>query len=145
MKSLQDLFNFPKQKLQQLVPGVRQLDEDSIYQTRRRVVGEMTVTRDGEKVWLNKVGEIHRNNGPAIERPDGTKEWWHFGRRRREDGPAVEHPTALRSGTATASFTTTTAPPSFVVTATSTGGTMASWIATMAPPSSGPTPEKVVP
>ena len=33
---------------------------------------------DGEKVWyLN--GELHREDGPAIEMLDGIKEWWLYG------------------------------------------------------------------
>ena len=33
---------------------------------------------------------LHRENGPAIERADGHKEWWQNGQRHRIDGPAVE-------------------------------------------------------
>ena len=36
-------------------------------------------------------GKLHRTNGPAIERPDGTKEWWLNNKLHRDDGPAVEH------------------------------------------------------
>ena len=32
---------------------------------------------------------FHREDGPAIEWADGTKEWWVNGKRHREDGPAV--------------------------------------------------------
>jgi len=32
----------------------------------------------------------HRENGPAIERADGHKEWWQNGQRHRTDGPATE-------------------------------------------------------
>ena len=32
--------------------------------------------------------ELHRTNGPAIEWPDGTQEWWVDGKRHRSDGPA---------------------------------------------------------
>ncbi len=35
-------------------------------------------------------GELHRVNGPALERADGTKEWWLNDKRHRTDGPAVE-------------------------------------------------------
>src|ERR1035437_8732535 len=35
-------------------------------------------------------GQLHREDGPAIESPDGTQEWWLCGKRHREDGPAVE-------------------------------------------------------
>ncbi len=37
-----------------------------------------------------KNGKRHREDGPAVERPDGTKSWWVNGKRHREDGPAVE-------------------------------------------------------
>jgi len=38
----------------------------------------------------NEKGELHRLDGPAIERPDGSKEWWVNDRLHRENGPAVE-------------------------------------------------------
>jgi hypothetical protein len=44
----------------------------------------------GTKLWRNKSGKFHRLDGPAIERSDGTKEWWKNGKRHREDGPAIE-------------------------------------------------------
>ena len=44
---------------------------------------------DGTKEWyLN--GNIHREDGPAIEWAGGSKEWWLNNNRHREDGPAVE-------------------------------------------------------
>ena len=42
--------------------------------------------------FTNPDGELHRTDGPAITRPDGTQEWWLNGRRHREDGPAVTRP-----------------------------------------------------
>ena len=47
---------------------------------------------DGTKVWLNEDGLYHRENGPAKELIDGSKEWWLNGKLHREDGPAVECP-----------------------------------------------------
>jgi len=45
---------------------------------------------DGTKVWcLN--GERHRIDGPAIEGINGYKAWYLNGERHREDGPAVEN------------------------------------------------------
>ena len=35
-------------------------------------------------------GKLHRKDDPAIEYPNGTKEWFSDGVRHREDGPAVE-------------------------------------------------------
>jgi hypothetical protein len=45
-------------------------------------------TTDAIKWYLN--GKLHREDGPAIEYADGTKEWYLNGMRHREDGPAVE-------------------------------------------------------
>jgi len=39
--------------------------------------------------WLLN-GKYHREDGPAIEYPDGSKTWWLNGRLHREDGPAAE-------------------------------------------------------
>jgi len=50
----------------------------------------LTEFADGSKYWyLN--GELHREDGPAIENADGYKEWWVNGLRHREDGPAIEY------------------------------------------------------
>ena len=44
---------------------------------------------NGDKEWyLN--GDLHREDGPAIEYSDGRKQWWVNGQRHREDGPAIE-------------------------------------------------------
>jgi hypothetical protein len=42
----------------------------------------------GKEWWIN--GNLHREDGPAIETWIGTKEWWLHGVKHREDGPAVE-------------------------------------------------------
>ena len=50
-----------------------------------------TIEPNGTKKWyLN--GELHREDGPAVEWSDGTKSWYLNGERHREDGPAVERP-----------------------------------------------------
>ncbi len=46
---------------------------------------------DNRVEYRNSEGEFHRTDGPAIERVDGTKEWWLNGKRHREDGAAVEY------------------------------------------------------
>ncbi len=40
--------------------------------------------------WRNEQGRLHREDGPAVEWADGTKEWWVNGLRHRTDGPACE-------------------------------------------------------
>ena len=42
----------------------------------------------GKDWWLN--GELHREDGPAVERTNGYKEWWLNGKLHRVDGPAIE-------------------------------------------------------
>ena len=50
----------------------------------------VTKTTNGWKEWsLN--GKLHREDGPAVEWPDGTKSFWRHGKLHREDGPAVEY------------------------------------------------------
>ena len=44
---------------------------------------------DGAKKWY-KHGELHRDDGPAIEYADGENEWYKNGKRHRDDGPAIE-------------------------------------------------------
>lgn len=35
-------------------------------------------------------GKLHREDGPAVEYPNGDQEWWLNGNRHREDGPAIQ-------------------------------------------------------
>lgn len=44
-----------------------------------------------DQVWIAD-GETHREDGPAIIREDGTKEWYLFDKLHRLDGPAIESP-----------------------------------------------------
>ena len=37
-----------------------------------------------------KGGQLHRDDGPAVEALNGTLVWWFNGQRHREDGPAIE-------------------------------------------------------
>ena len=45
----------------------------------------------GNRRYYNALGQLHRLDGPAIERSDGTKEWCQNGLRHRDAGPAVEY------------------------------------------------------
>jgi hypothetical protein len=50
---------------------------------------EYEIADDGIRRWyLN--GKLHREDGPAVEYPNGTKKWYLYGKYHREDGPAVE-------------------------------------------------------
>ena len=46
---------------------------------------------NGIKWWRNSQGQWHRDDGPAIEWADGTKQWYKNGLFHREDGPAIEY------------------------------------------------------
>ena len=51
----------------------------------------------GTKRYYKKGTNIfHRTDGPAIELPDGTKQWWLDGELHRTDGPALEYPNGNR-------------------------------------------------
>ena len=45
---------------------------------------------DGDKAWYFN-GKLHREDGPAVVTADGDKQWYQNGKRHREDGPAVEY------------------------------------------------------
>ena len=42
-------------------------------------------------------GELHREDGPAIEYIDGSKEWGVNGKCHRTDGPAIEYTTGTKA------------------------------------------------
>ena len=44
---------------------------------------------NGDKAWIIN-GSFHKINGPAIEWDDGYKAWYINGKRHRIDGPAIE-------------------------------------------------------
>ena len=48
------------------------------------------IYKNGNKCYyLN--GNLHREDGPAVEYIDGQKEWYKNGKRHRQDGPAIEY------------------------------------------------------
>ena len=47
--------------------------------------------------WHDDQGQLHRDDGPAIERADGTRSWFVNGQRHRDDGPAFEGEDGTRS------------------------------------------------
>ena len=44
---------------------------------------------NGVKKWYNKEGKLHREDGPAIIRPNNDREWLISGKLHRTDGPAA--------------------------------------------------------
>jgi hypothetical protein len=51
---------------------------------------KLTVYDNGNKSWELPNGKFHREDGPAVEYSNGSKQWWLNGLRHRENGPAVE-------------------------------------------------------
>jgi len=49
------------------------------------------IQSDGTIEWRNEAGDLHRENGPAIEWADGEKWWCKHGKLHRENGPAREY------------------------------------------------------
>jgi hypothetical protein len=52
---------------------------------------KLTIDEDGTKRWKLPNGQLHRKNGPAIERSNGYKAWYLNSLCHRKDGPAVEY------------------------------------------------------
>ena len=48
------------------------------------------VAKDGTRRYYNNAGELHRDEGPAVEWADGSKGWFQNGQYHRTDGPAIE-------------------------------------------------------
>ena len=44
---------------------------------------------NGAREYSNSLGQLHRDEGPAIIYPSGTELWYQNGALHREDGPAV--------------------------------------------------------
>ena len=49
------------------------------------------IDKDGTIRYYNEQGQLHREDGPAVEYIDGTKVWFLNDKRHREDGPAIEY------------------------------------------------------
>ena len=49
------------------------------------------VDDSGTRKYFNAAGQLHRDDGPAVIRADGTKEWYLNGEWHRDDGPAIEY------------------------------------------------------
>ena len=52
-------------------------------------MSQMEIDRNGTKIWRNPKGHYHREDGPAVEYVDGSKEWFIEGKHHREGGPAI--------------------------------------------------------
>ena len=62
-------------------------DIDLFDSLKYRVVVDTYNTRR----YFNAAGVVHRDEGPAILRPNGVKMWCQNGKLHRENGPAIEY------------------------------------------------------
>jgi len=53
---------------------------------------DVKIDEFGNINYYNKKGKLHNSLGPAVEYPDGGKEYWINGKLNRLDGPAIEYP-----------------------------------------------------
>ena len=51
---------------------------------------KISFDKTGNKYFRNEQGELHRDDGPAVEYSYGSKWWYQNGKLHRVDGPAVE-------------------------------------------------------
>ena len=51
------------------------------------------IDEDGTRCYYNNAGQLHRDDGPAVEYADGSKRWYQNGQKHRTDGPAIEYAT----------------------------------------------------
>ena len=57
---------------------------------------KIQVTKNS-KEWYNLEGQLHREDGPAVEYKNGDKSYYMNGKRHREDGPAMEYVDGYKS------------------------------------------------
>jgi hypothetical protein len=53
------------------------------------------IDKYGYKRWYQR-GELHRDDGPAVEFATGYNAWYQHGFRHRDDGPAINYPSGLK-------------------------------------------------
>lgn len=76
----------------------RQKEDSDGYNSVTNTDGSIERYLDGKlhcKEWYSD-GELHREDGPAVEHADGSTAWYRRGKLHREDGPAIEHANGTR-------------------------------------------------
>ena len=69
--------------------------KDAACQVLHREDGPAVTRPDGAQIWF-KNDLRHRVDGPAVILANGLKSWWINGKRHREDGPAVIRPSGIK-------------------------------------------------
>ena len=70
------------------------MSEQAVFDTLRY---RIEVDKDGTCRYFNTAGQLHRENGHAIEWADGSRFWWQNGQYHRTDGPAIEWASGVKS------------------------------------------------
>jgi hypothetical protein len=66
------------------------IHSDPAYQALYRVAGGIQPCCLGGSIeWKDENNWLHRDDGPALIKVDGTQEWYQHGELHREDGPAI--------------------------------------------------------
>ena len=42
-------------------------------------MNQSIINQFGTKIWYNEQGQLHREDGPAVEYADGSKRWYQHG------------------------------------------------------------------
>ena len=61
--------------------------EEEVYDALKY---HIDVDEYGTRRYYNAAGQLHREDGPAVEYASGSKTWYQNGKRHRDVGPAVE-------------------------------------------------------
>ena len=77
------------------IVGTKHYFKDKEMSILHREDGPAIEYPDGSKEWYVN-NRLHREDGPAVESPDGSKSWFVHGKRHRIDGPSVEFPNGDR-------------------------------------------------
>ena len=69
------------------------MGEQAVFDTLKY---RIKVTKGGTRCYYNNAGQLHRDDGPAVEYADGLKYWYQNGQKHRTDGPAVVGPNGYK-------------------------------------------------
>lgn len=61
------------------------------YPNRSALLHSLTLGKGDQVIFHLQNGQLHRDDGPAVEWADGGQEWWQHGEMHRDDGPSMEY------------------------------------------------------
>jgi hypothetical protein len=63
---------------------------NNFWNKYKMTIEGLNIDKYGNKKWYNSKGDLHREDGPAIEFLLGARQWYINGKLHRLDGPATE-------------------------------------------------------